>query len=575
MVISAVEGVQPQTLILWRTLQRLGIPTLIFVNKIDRPGADAERVMSAVSMRLTKTGMPVGVPHDVGTAAASFALSGDETAFRASLAELFAESDERFMAAYLDDASEISYQLLRDELAAQTRRALVQPIFFGSAITGAGVPELMSGVAELLPAAGGDPDGPVSASVFKIERGEGGEKVAFVRLFSGTIRVRDRLRVGAGDEEKVTAIAVFEHGPAVQRSRVSAGHVAKLWGLSQIHVGDSIGETSAPGGHGCFPPPTLESVVVCDSHDRGRLYQALAQLAEQDPLINVRQDDARAEISVSLYGEVQQEVIQATLASDYGIAVGFREATTIYIERPLGSGETVEVLHAKTKSNVTGKSSPNSSNPFLATLGLRVDPAPAGTGVEFRLEVEVRLLPIYIYKTIGNLINHMQQYIRETLQEGLAGWKVTDCTVTMTDCGYRAPGTTAADFRRLTPLVLMQALKQAQTVPCEPMLYVRLELPTTAVGTVGAELGRLGLALETTSISHDQLVIETVMPAAQAQHLQRQLPALTGGEGALDSTFAGYQPVTNIRPTRPRTTPNPLNLDEYLMHLPGRAKGGI
>jgi ribosomal protection tetracycline resistance protein len=314
---------------------------------------------------------------------------------------------------------------------------------------------------------------------------------------------------------------------------------------------------------------------VCDSHDRGRLYQALAQLAEQDPLINVRQDDARAEISVSLYGEVQQEVIQATLASDYGIAVGFREATTIYIERPLGSGETVEVLHAKTKSNVTGKSSPNSSNPFLATLGLRVDPAPAGTGVEFRLEVEVRLLPIYIYKTIGNLINHMQQYIRETLQEGLSGWKVTDCTVTMTDCGYRAPGTTAADFRRLTPLVLMQALKQSQTVPCEPMLHVRLELPTTAVGTVGAELGRLGLALETTSISHDRLIIETVMPAAHAQHLQRQLPALTGGEGALDSTFAGYRPVTNIRPTRPRTTPNPLNLDEYLMHLPGRAKGGI
>ena len=149
---------------------------------------------------------------------------------------------------------------------------------------------------------------------------------------------------------------------------------------------------------------------------------------------------------------------------------------------------------------------------------------------------------------------------------------MTDCTVTMTDCGYRAPGTTANDFRRLTPLVLMRALEQAGTVQCEPMLRVSLDLPTAAIGAVAPELARMGASIETTSIDREHSVLETVLPAARAHGLHRQLPALTGGEGVLETSFAGYHPVTGTRPTRHRTTPSPLNRDAYLMHLAGRAR---
>ena len=439
-------------------------------------------------------------------------------------------------------------------------------------MTGAGVEQLMLGIAELLPASEGDPDGPLSAAVFKIERGTNGEKVALARLFAGTIRTRDRLRFGE-HAEKVTAIAVYERGPAVPRASVSAGGVAKLWGLGSVQVGNALGESDPAGTPAQFPPPTLESVVVSRRReDRGRLHEALTQLAEQDPLINVRQDDIRHELSVSLYGDVQKEVIQSTLATDYGVDVTFREATTIYIERPAGTGEAVEVLYAKTKSNVTGNSSPASSNPFPATLGLRVEPAPIGAGIEVRVDVNFRLVPIYIYKTAGAFIDHLGEYVREALQEGLSGWQVTDCTVTMTDCGYRAPGTTANDFRRLTPLVLMRALEQAGTVQCEPMLRVSLDLPTAAIGAVAPELARMGASIETTSIDREHSVLETVLPAARAHGLHRQLPALTGGEGVLETSFAGYHPVTGTRPTRHRTTPSPLNRDAYLMHLAGRAR---
>ena len=310
LVISAVEGVQPQTRVLMRALQRLRIPALLFVNKIDRAGAREEHVLRAISARLSAAIVPMGFTRGLGTRAAGFTpWREQDTGARARLAETLAERDDRILAAYVDDERAVPYRRLRRELAAQARRALVYPVFFGSAVTGAGVPPLMTGLAELLPAAGGDAGGPVCGRVFKIERGAGGEKVAYVRMFSGTIRARDHDR-----DDKITAIAAFERGPATPRTSLRAGQIGELWGPHDIQIGDHIGQPPPGGKRHQFAPPTLESVIVARRPgDRAKLSAALRQLAEQDPLINVRQ--ARDETSVSLYGEVQKEVIQATLAS--------------------------------------------------------------------------------------------------------------------------------------------------------------------------------------------------------------------------------------------------------------------
>jgi ribosomal protection tetracycline resistance protein len=550
LVVSAVEGVQPQARVLMRALKRLCIPTLVFVNKIDRVGADGERTLSDISERLTRATVAMASASGEGTRAAVATPHSDADAdFRSRLIDLLAEHDDALIAAYLDGETSLSSPRLRDALAAQTKRALVHPVFFGSAITGAGVDSLVTALPELLPAADGDANGPVSGTVFKIERGAGGERIAYVRMFSGTVHTRDRLRVGGDNDRKVTAIGVFDHGTAVQRRTVSAGEIAKLWGLGEIRIGDRIGEVPGRELHREFPPPTLESVVVpLDPDDGQRLRVALAQLAEQDPLIDVRQDDTRREISVSLYGEVQKEVIQATLANDFGIDVTFRETTPIYVERPIGTGEAVEVLHAE-------------SNPFLATIGLRVDSAPDGSGLGFRLQVDHSAVPMYVYKKLENFAEAMGRYVRDALQEGLFGWQVTDCVVTMTECSYsipdgppsrRGPPSTAADFRKLTPLVLVQALERAGTVVCEPTVRVSLEIPTATIGAVTSALARLGAAVETPALQGELSTIEAVLPAARADDLQRQLSALTGGEGVLESSFAGYQPVSGNQPTRGR-----------------------
>jgi ribosomal protection tetracycline resistance protein len=572
LVVSAAEGVQPQTRLLMRAVQRLRIPTLLFVNKIDRAGAGYERVLEAISERLTPAIVAMGSVDGLGTRAARVTPWGaGDAALRTRLTEVLAEQDDSILAAFVEDDA-IPYRRLREELATQTGQALVHPVLFGSAITGAGVNSLMAAIAELLPAAARDADGPVSGTVFKIERGPAGNKIAYVRMFSGTVRTRDRLHFGGDAQEKVTAIRVFDRGSAVPRASVSAGEIGKLWGLGEIQIGDAVGTSRPALEHHHFAPPTLETVVVPrNPDDKGALHVALAQLAEQDPLIDVRQDDIRQELSVSLYGEVQKEVIQATLASDFGLDVTFRETTTICIERPIRTGEAVEVLRAE-------------SNPFLATVGLRIDPAPNGSGIDFRMQVDVRTLPLYLYKTVESFTKTMGQYVRQTLQEGLFGWQVTDCIVTMTKCTYsvpdgppsrRGPLSTAADFRKLTPIVAMRALEYAGTAVCEPIVRVSLEIPADTIGAVMPALAQLGAAIKTPSLQGKLCTIETILPAARAHDLQRQLPRLTGGEGVLESGFAGYQPVSGDQPTRRRTTANPLNLDEYMMHLARRVQERI
>jgi ribosomal protection tetracycline resistance protein len=520
LVISAVEGVQPQTRILMRALRRLRVPTLFFVNKIDRRGADAERTLHGIEEWLTPAAVPMGVPDGLGSRAASFTPYGP--------------ADE--------------------ELVAQSRQGRVHPVFFGSALRGAGVDALLPAIAELLPAEAGDADGPVSARVFKIERGPAGERIAYVRMFSGTLRIRDRVPFGT-----VTAIRVFDQGRSVGRASVSAGEIAQLWGLADVRIGDAIGEPR-PGAEHHFAPPTLETVVVpARPADKGALRVALAQLAEQDPLIGLRQDDTRGELSISLYGEVQKEVVQATLASEYGLEVHFRETTTICVERPVGTGAAVERLREP-------------PNPFLATVGLRVEPAAVGSGVEFRIEAELGSMPLAYFRAV-------EDTVRETLRQGLRGWEVTDCTVSMTHSGYlgkhglghqyfnKSISSTGEDFRFLTPLVLMSALLEAGTVVCEPIHRFHLEAPADLLGPLLAALARLQAVPEPPVLGGSSCLLEGEIPAAHVHALRLELPALTRGEGVLESVFDRYRAVNGRAPTRPRLDDNPLNREEYLRRV--------
>jgi ribosomal protection tetracycline resistance protein len=559
LVVSAVEGVQAQTRVLMRALQRLSIPTLIFVNKIDRAGASDEDLVAGIRSRLTPAVLPMGAPGGLGTQEAAFTpFDVADKDFATALVDLLSDHDDAFLAAYVRDETAHSAGELRDRLVEQTRQALVYPLFFGSAITGAGVGPLTAAFPMLVPAVERSVDSPLSGVVFKVDRGPAGERVGYVKIDSGAVHVRDEIAI-AGRKAKVTGVKVFDRGGAALASTATAGRIALLSGLGDIRIGDTIGEplASRPSGR-FFAPPTLETVVAPERQsDRGRLHVALTQLAEQDPLINLREDVTRDEVHISLYGEVQKEVIQATLADEFGVGATFRESTTICIERPAAVGEDVEVIKGD-------------DNPFLATVGLRVEPAPIGSGIEFRLEVELGAMPFAFFKAV-------EETVRETLLQGLRGWEVVDCAVVMTRSGYwprqsRMHGTfdksmssTAGDFRSVTPLVVMNALRRAGTKVYEPMHRFRLDIPADTVGQVVPILTKLHSTPETMAVEGASYLLEGAIPAANVHRLQQHIPGLTRGEGVLESEFDEYQLVRGRPPSRPRSGHDPLDRKRYLL----------
>jgi ribosomal protection tetracycline resistance protein len=486
LVVSAVEGVQAQTRILLRTLERLKIPTLIFVNKFDR-----SRRRDVGLRRLT----PRAVAFD------------DE-----GLIEVLAEHDDRFLSSFVDGVP-IGVEERWRELGVQTAEALVYPVFFGSAMTGEGVSELMRGIHDLLPAArpGDDLDG----TVFKIERGPSGEKVAYVRMYGGTIRVRDAAAAG-----KVTAIEGFRHGETVRAGQVDGGDIAKLWGLAKVRIGDQLGGDARPA-ESYFAPPTLETVIrAVDPAEGPVLDAALRTMAEQDPFINLRRDGA---MSIRLYGEVQKEIVEARLADDFGVRVSFSETRTVYIEKPCGVGEALLEISKRGRNDI------------WATVGLRIEP---GAGVRYRLGVERGLLPLAFHTAI-------EETVHSTLYKGPSGWEVTDCLITLTRCGFAAPISTAGDFRKATALVLRTALARAGTEVHEPMHHFELELPPDSTRGALAKLAEAGATLEE---GVRPGFIEGVLPASQVYGFERRVPALTQGEGVFLSRFVGYRLVRRGSP---------------------------
>lgn len=566
LVLSAVEGVQSHSRILMRALQRLGVPTIIFVNKIDRRGARDDEVLHDIEARLARAIVPLGTTSNLGTREADFhPFDGGDATATTAMVEVLAEHDEELLTSFLEDG-DVTVSRLRAELAVQSRRGVVYPVLFGSAKTGNGVEALLSCIAEYLPTANGEPDGPAAGTVFKIERGANNEKISYVRMRSGTIAVRDRVELGHAKADTVTSIQAFDGGTLAKSSSICAGEIGRLWGLRGARIGDRIGPASS-GATSHFAPPTLASVVVARSRDdRVRLGSALAQLAEQDPLINVRLDPSSQEISVSLYGEVQKEVIGSTLCEDFGIEVDFLETSTICVERPVGSGQAAEHLLV-------------APNPFLATIGLRVDPAAFGSGVAYRREPGiVGLMPNAYFRAV-------EDTVRETLRQGLRGWEVTDCTVTLTHAGFlgkhglghqyfnKSMSSTGEDFRKLAPLVVMTALRRAGTVVCEPIHWFVLEVPIESLELVTPSLRALRAITQSRSTVGVSCSVTGLIPAGSVHGLQQRLADLTRGEGVAETGLDHFAQVMGDPPARRRLGLDPLDRAEYLKRLGVRGAG--
>ncbi|KUJ70082.1 GTP-binding protein [Streptomyces albus subsp. albus] len=547
LVLSAVEGVQAQTRALMKTLHALRLPTLLFINKIDRAGARPAELLADIRRLLAPLVVPmtgVRAPGTAGARAEPRSIAGD-AGFRTELAEALAEVDTGLLARVVDgsypDAAELGAAL-----AERTAQGLVHPVFCGSAISGEGVAALAEGITRLLPpGAGGAGRGAPRGTVFALERGPSGEKTAWLRLFAGELAPRQRVtfhRQGydgtAGEHTgQITALRVI--GPDDGRGtggetgiraagRLTAGGIGVIRGLPGIRVGDRLG---ADPVHPDRPrprlaPPTLSTVVRPRDPDPGaaaRLHTALLALAERDPLMHARTEPDGA-TSVLLYGEVQKEIIAATLARDFGLAAVFEPSRTVFLERPVGTGEALEEIEGRKHIG------------YWATVGLRVAPAPRGTGAVFDYETELGALPRAFHTAI-------EESVYAALRSGPHGWAVTDCRVTLVRSGFVGPKSTAGDFRAQTPVVLRRALEQAGTLVYEPYHAFELEVPADCLSAATGRLAALGAEVNGTAEVPAGWQLRGELPARRTQPFQRQLPGITHGEGVWWTRPAPDRPV--------------------------------
>src|SRR5260370_30147896 len=290
LVLSAVEGVQAQTKILMTVLMKLGIPTIIFVNKIDRSGAQSDALIERIKEKLTEHVIPLYRAENMGTKQAfivenSFTGNMDQPLLEASI-ELIALHDEAVLAAYVNE-EEVTPEQVKRSLIDQIRSAKMYPVFFGSAMTGVGVSELLAGITALFPVHTVPADAPLSGVVFKIEKDAAGEKIAYVRVFAGSLNVREpvaghRKRQDGEMEtriEKVKKLHLFSEGKTVQVQTVETGEFCKVWGLKEVKIGDVVGDGSDNIKSIHFAEPQMETrIEVQQKEKKHELYQALKEM---------------------------------------------------------------------------------------------------------------------------------------------------------------------------------------------------------------------------------------------------------------------------------------------------------
>lgn len=553
LVISAVEGIQAQTSILFSALSKLHIPTIIFINKIDRSGAQADELLKRVKKKLTGQILPLYRTEHIGTKRAAVISNHlrDPTFLQACIEQL-ALNDEQLLAAYVQGQT-ITEGQVRTALAQQVGQAKLSPVFLGSAITGAGVRELLADLGSLFLPQSSLEDAPLSGVVFKLEKETTGEKVAYVRVFAGSLRVRTSVNLHRRKRDgkvetytgKIQKLHLFCEGKTVQAPDVGAGEFCKVWGWKVVQIGDVVGEWSDHIKSLHFATPHLETRIEATRREQDhQLYQALLELAEQDPLIYVLKDKVHQTLYLRIFGEVQKEVIEATLKESYGLDVRFAETSIVCIEKPRNAGQAIETIGG-------------ADNPFVATVGLKVEPGPAGSGITYHFTPGA--LPLAFYRAI-------EETVRATLAQGLYGWEVTDLVVTLTHTG-QTPGTTAGDFRNLVPLVLMAALAQAGTDVYEPINQFELSVPVHAISTAMSKLSLLRAVYEQPTLRSDAFLLTGTLPVATTEEFRRELPAFTEGEGVFLVQAAGFRKIAGEYPTRKRMDHNPLNRKEYLLYI--------
>nr|WP_123042437.1 TetM/TetW/TetO/TetS family tetracycline resistance ribosomal protection protein [Cohnella candidum]AYQ74356.1 GTP-binding protein [Cohnella candidum] len=557
LIVSAVEGVQSQTEIIWHALRKLAIPTVIYVNKMDRIGADADRVLADIRKHLSPMAVPVQLANGAEeTFAGSFDLwspaDAETQPAQADMLEALAQTDEALLERYLAEGAPGGAEGLADwkkEFARLTAQCELFPVLFGASGKGIGITALLDGIVDYLPAPEGEANAPLSGVVFKIERDKTMGRMAFVRLYQGTIRNRDTVKNATqGIDEKVTQIRKVDGRKSEDVGVLEAGDIAAVCGMQHVRIGDVIGSEEAVPQEARLAIPLLTvQVHWAAAADYPAVVAALQELADEDPLLDLQWLQEERELHLKVMGPIQLEVLTQILDNRFGLKVTFGQPSVIYKETLSGTGEGF-VAYTMPK-------------PCWAILRFRMEPLPRGSGLQYDAHVRSEdLLPQYQ--------NEVARRVPLALQQGMYGWEVVDLRVTLIEGQHHVWHTHPLDFVVATPMGIMDGLSRIGTKLLEPMLRFRLTVPEEFGGKVMNDLVLMRAAFEAPALHGDRMTIEGRVPVATSLEYAVKLGSLTKGRASLSTFFDGYEECPpDVKAERPRRGVNPLDTSKYILSV--------
>lgn len=539
LVLSAIEGIQAHTEVLWDALQAKKIPTLLFVNKIDRAGCDLHNLFSVLRKKFSSHILPMEQVTEEGTRTCGLLPASEEIIY-----EGLAEADDHWMEQYLEGVPQ-TMQSLSAGLKELTENQRVFPLYFGSMSTGVGAEQLLDAVCSLF-SEHGDVAAPLSGVVYQITHDKTMGKAAHIRLFGGVLRNRDEVFVPAlGEPQKITQIRRFSGGRQTDLGVLEAGDIAAVYGLSGLRSGDAVGEYLEKNRYSLAAPLLKVGVFPPDPAQMTVLVAALRELSEEDPLMEVEWDAQEREASIHITGVIQLEVVASLLKERYGLESFFTKPVVIYKETPSKAGVGFEAY--------------TMPKPCWAVVKFEIRPGPRGSGLVYSAHVPNNKL-YYRYQA------HIETSLRESLKQGLYGWEVTDLEVRLVDGEHHTIHTHPLDFFVATPMALMNGLSNTGTTLLEPMTTARITAPEDALSRVIGDVLAMRGTFDSPVVSEGSFTMEARLPVATSMDYGVTLAAATGGRSVLTTRFDGYEPVAlELGATTRRRGVNPLDWEKWIL----------
>ncbi|MFU2223293.1 tetracycline resistance ribosomal protection mosaic protein Tet(O/W/32/O) [Streptococcus pluranimalium] len=540
LVISAKDGVQAQTRILFHALRKMNIPTVIFINKIDQAGVDLQSVVQSVRDKLSAD---IIIKQTVSLSP-EIALE-ENTDIEAWDAVI--ENNDKLLEKYIAGEPISREKLVREEQR-RVQDASLFPVYYGSAKKGLGIQPLMDAVTGLFQPIGEQGSAALCGSVFKVEYTDCGQRRVYLRLYSGTLRLRDTVALAGREKLKITEMRIPSKGEIVRTDTAYPGEIVIL-ADDTLKLNDILGnEKLLPHKTRIDNPmPLLRTTVEPQKPEqREALLNALAEIADTDPLLHFDIDTVTHEIMLSFLGKVQLEVICSLLEEKYHVGVAMKEPSVIYLERPLRKAEYT--IHIEVPPN-----------PFWASVGLSIEPLPIGSGVQYESRVSLG----YLNQSFQNAVMEGVLY---GCEQGLYGWKVTDCKICFEYGLYYSPVSTPADFRLLSPIVLEQALKKAGTELLEPYLHFEIYAPQEYLSRAYHDAPRYCADIVSTQIKNDEVILKGEIPARCIQEYRNDLTNFTNGQGVCLTELKGYQPAIGKFICQPRRPNSRIDKVRHMFH---------